>query len=206
MTDVQCSDRRSSCLPRKHAWGGGDTGLSKEGLALGGRARGLGKQGLAWEDPQGVFGQRSVGMGGWARGSDEKGSAWGNWQGGVGKKGLAQGARAVKAQLVTHPSMDCEGDDCKLFTEPEGPSMQQEPRSKCGGRSGGRGRGGGGTEQMGVPKCSSLMFAFRSSTNGTKHCLPTAAVSNSHDCSWCVIGQREAQVDQELLLNHALTA
>ena len=33
---------------------------------------------------------------------------------------------------------------------------------------------------MSTPRCSSRMFAFRSSTSGTKHCLPTPAVMMSH--------------------------
>lgn len=32
----------------------------------------------------------------------------------------------------------------------------------------------------GAPKCSSLILAFRSSTRGTKHCLPTPAAMISH--------------------------
>ena len=35
VTGVQCSNRRSSCLARKHAWGDGRTGFSTEGLAWG---------------------------------------------------------------------------------------------------------------------------------------------------------------------------
>ena len=74
--------------------------------------------------------------------------------------------------------MDCEGYACKLFTKYDSTLMQQEPGVQGGG--GGMEEGGGG-QPKGAPKCSSLMFAFLSSTNGTKHCLPTPAVMMSHD-------------------------